>query len=151
MLRSDYQTLIERLGLPPLRQSETWRQVGRFGMADARAFLVASGLSLTEPETERLLIGAADLDDTPGLIRPVTLNMIGFILATGRAVWRKNTTADALIRGYIRDTIRHPAIVAEAPRLLPSMVTAMGTRRSRTLSELAPAAGRPCRTPALRC
>ena len=141
VLRSDYQALIERMGLPPLRHDENWRQVGRFGMADARAFLAASGLCMTEQDTDRMLTGAANLDDTPGLVRPVTLNMIGFVLATGRAVWREHTAADTLIRSYIRDTIRHPAIRAYAARLLRCLVSAKGTKRSSTLGGLAAATG----------
>jgi hypothetical protein len=35
---------------------------------------------------ERLLTSAAELDETPGMVRPITLNVIGYVLASGKAV-----------------------------------------------------------------
>jgi Leucine-rich repeat (LRR) protein len=141
VLRKDYEPFIERLGLPQLRHGDNWRQVSQFVIADARSFVANSGLGLPEPEIARLLAGAADLDGTPGLIRPVTLNMLGFILSTGRASWDAHRSADALLRSYIRDTLQHPSISIDATRLLRQLVTDVGTKRSRTLDDLVATAG----------
>ena len=86
VLRSDYQTFLEDIGLPSLRHGENFYQVGRFRIAAARDFLGRSGLELQPIAIERLLDSAAELDETPDLVRPITLNVIGYVLATGKAV-----------------------------------------------------------------
>jgi hypothetical protein len=45
-------------------------------------------------------LGAAELDETPGLVRPITLNMIGYVLASDRAV-APSLDAGLLVRRYI--------------------------------------------------
>jgi hypothetical protein len=86
VLRSDYQTLLDDGGFPPLRHGENFYQVGRFTMAAATCFMVRSGLDLHPEMRDRLLTSAAELDETPGLVRPITLNVVGYVLATGKAV-----------------------------------------------------------------
>ncbi len=49
VLRSDYQTLLEEAGLPPLRAGENLFQLGRFQFAAAAEFMKKSGLDL-QPE-----------------------------------------------------------------------------------------------------
>src|SRR5207302_2241654 len=86
VLRSDYQILLEDNGLPPLRFGENFYQIGRFVFAAASDFMARSGLELQPSAIDRLLTSAAELDETPGLVRPITLNVIGHVLASGKAV-----------------------------------------------------------------
>src|SRR5262249_47736251 len=86
VLRSDYQTLLDAIGLPPLRHGDNFYQVGRFTIAAATGFMARSGLKLHPDMLDRLLTSATELDETPGLVRPITLNVIGYVLATGKAV-----------------------------------------------------------------
>ncbi len=79
VLHSDYQTALEEIGLPPLRQRENWYQIGRFTLSASRGFMERSGLGLQQDALERILAGAAELDDSPGLVRPITLNVIGHV------------------------------------------------------------------------
>ena len=85
VLRSDYQTAMEELGLPLLHQGENWHQVGRFTVAAATRFMARSGLALQPDSLDRVVTIASEMDDSPGMIRPVTLNVIGYVLSQGRA------------------------------------------------------------------
>src|SRR5207302_1373264 len=55
VLRSDYQSFLEDIGLPPLRQGENLHQVNRFRFAAATEFLARSGLKLQAVAIDRLL------------------------------------------------------------------------------------------------
>ena len=44
VLRSDYKTAIDELGLPLLRQGENWQEVGRFTIAAGAKFMPALAL-----------------------------------------------------------------------------------------------------------
>jgi hypothetical protein len=89
VLRSDYQTLLDDVGLPSLRHGDNFYQVGRFTIAAATGFMARSGLKLHPDTLDRLLTSAAELDETPGLVRPITLSVIGYVLATGKALCRR--------------------------------------------------------------
>ena len=77
VLRSDYEALIEECGLPRLRQSDNHVFVGRFTLTASRSFMGRSSLGLTNEQLMQLLATAAALDETPGLVRPITLNVLG--------------------------------------------------------------------------
>jgi Leucine-rich repeat (LRR) protein len=128
VLRSDYQTFLEDMGLPPLRYGENLYQVGRFTVAAANAFMVQSGLNLQPDALDRLLTSASELDETPGLVRPITLNVIGYVLAAGKPV-APSLDAGQLVLRYIEQTARQPAIREFAPRVLEQLVTEQGTKR----------------------
>jgi hypothetical protein len=138
VLRSDYQTLLEEIGLPSLRHSENFYQIARFTIAAARDFLAHSGLGLQPAAIDRLLMSAAELDETPGLVRPITLNVVGYVLATGQAV-APSLDAGQLVRQYLDQTVEQPAIRDFAPRILEQLVTEQGTKRPRSEHELATA------------
>jgi Leucine-rich repeat (LRR) protein len=128
VLRSDYTSAIDELELPPLRQGENWREVGRFTLAAGTRFLSRSGLAL-QPETlDRLATSAAELDDSPGMIRPITLNVVGHVLSEGRST-APSLDAGSLVRHYIEQSVEQPAIRAIAPRVLSEMVTEQATKR----------------------
>ncbi len=135
VLRSDYQTLLDDVGLPPLRHGDNFYQVGRFTIAAATGFMARSGMKLHAEMLDRLLTSAAELGETPGLVRPITLNVIGYVLATGKAV-AVSADAGQLVRHYIDLTIGQPAIRDFAPRVLEQLVTEQGTKRPRSEQEL---------------
>jgi hypothetical protein len=135
VLRSDYQTLLEDVGLPSLRHGDNFYQVGRFTIAAATGFMARSGLNLHPDTLDRLLTSAAELDETPGLVRPITLNVIGYVLATGKAV-AVSADAGPLVHRYIELTVGQPAIRDFAPQVLEQLVTEQGTKRPRSEQEL---------------
>ena len=100
--------------------------------------MARSGLKL-EPDTlDRLLTSAAELDETPGLVRPITLNVVGYVLATGKAV-AVSADAGQLVSRYIGQTISQPVIRDFAPRVLEQLVTEQGTKQPRSEQDLAAA------------
>jgi hypothetical protein len=135
VLRSDYQTAIEELGLPLLHQGENWNQVGRFTIAAATRFMARSGLALQPDGLDRVAISASELDDSPGMIRPITLNVIGHVLSQGRAT-APSLDAGRLVRHYIEQSVEQPAIRDFAPRVLKELVTEQGTKWPRSEKEL---------------
>src|SRR5208337_3761787 len=76
VMRSDYKMTIDDLHLPPLRHGENWQEVGRFTIAAGTKFVARSGLALQPDALDRLVTSASELDDSPGLIRPITLNVV---------------------------------------------------------------------------
>jgi hypothetical protein len=126
--------------LPSLRHGDNFYQVGRFTIAAATDFMARSGLKLHPDTLDRLLTSAAELDETPGLVRPITLNVIGYVLATGKAV-AMTVDAGALVRRYIELTVGQPAIRDFAPQVLEQLVTEQGTKRPRAEQELTASTG----------
>ena len=57
-----------------LRQGENWQEVGRFTIAAGTKFMARSGLlGLQSDALDRVLVtSVAELDDSPGMIRPIT-------------------------------------------------------------------------------
>jgi hypothetical protein len=135
VLRSDYQTAIDELRLPALRQGENWVQVGRFTVAAATRFMARSGLALQPDSLDHVVTSASEMDDSPGLIRPVTLNVIGYVLSQGRAT-APSLDADRLVRHYIEQSVEQPAIREIAPRVLKELVTEQGTKWPRSEQDL---------------
>jgi hypothetical protein len=86
VMRSEYQVPLEEIGLPLLRSGENLFQVGRFMFSAASAFIEESGLDLRADAIDRILTSATELDETPGMVRPITLNVIGYVLASGKPV-----------------------------------------------------------------
>jgi hypothetical protein len=136
VLRSDYQTFLDDLGLPPLRFGENFFQVGRFTLAAGGDFMKQSQLGLQPDALDRLMISAAELDDSPGLIRPITLNVIGYVLASGR---EKAPSLDAgpLVHRYIEQTVNQSAIRDITPPILQQLIIEQGTKRPRSEADLA--------------
>lgn len=135
VVRSEYQVPLAEIGLPLLRSGENLYQVGRFMFPSACAFIAESGLGLQTAAIDRLLTSAAELDETPGMVRPITLNVIGYILSSGNPI-APSLDAGILIRRYIERTIEQPAIRDCAPQMLEQMITEQGTKRPRSEREL---------------
>jgi hypothetical protein len=140
VLRSDYQVFLEDIGLPLPRNGDNLYQVARFTLAAAGGFMKRSGLDLQPNELDRLLTSAAELDDTSGLVRPITLNVIGYVLAANQGA-ALSLDAGQLVRCYIEQTVGQPAIRDFAPRILECLITEQGTKQPRSEGELATATG----------
>jgi hypothetical protein len=140
VVRSDYQTALDEVGLPRLLQGENFFQVGRFREESARIFFRKSNLGLRDEPLERLLKSAAELDDTPGMIRPITLNVLGYVLRQRGGAVAPSLDAGALVHSYITQAVENPAIRVWAPLVLEGLLTEQGTKRPRRETELAVAA-----------
>jgi hypothetical protein len=137
VVRSEYQTTLEEVGLPRLLQGENFFQVGRFREEAARTFLRSSKLNLKDNPLDRLLKSAAELDDTPGMIRPVTLNVLGYVLQQRGGAVASSLDAGTLVRSYIAEAVENPTIRSWVPPVLEGLLTEQGTKRPRHETELA--------------
>ena len=135
VLRSDYIIALDELNLPGLRQKENWFQVGRFTHSAAVGFLNDSGFGLNSGSVERLVLSASEMDDTIGMVRPITLNVVGYILTQSTAE-ALSLDAGALVRRYIQQSVTQPAIREFSGSVLEQLVSEQGTKFPRSEQEI---------------
>ena len=138
--RSDYKPAMQEFGLPPMREHENWEEIGAFTPRAATEFLQGSQLALAPAALDPLLDSAAKLDDLAGLIRPVTLNVVGHVLAEGRGQ-APSLDAGTLVRAYVARILGSPDLRDHAGAVIEQMLTAQATRRPRSEAELASGSG----------
>ena len=116
------------LGLPEVRSDANWFNLNALSRGEARE-LLDQRLKLHEREREKVLDEASEVDDLPGLVRPITLNMLGLVLQRARGGALAGTAPGRLIQNYLRSAMAQPGIDDLAPRLLEPMITDKGTKR----------------------
>jgi formylglycine-generating enzyme required for sulfatase activity len=126
VLRSEYEALLEDVGLPLPRSDQNLFLLARFQISDAAEFMKNSPLKLPAASFDRLLNSMAEMDETPGLVRPITLNVIGFVLS-GRTS-APSLDAGIIVRSYIEETVNQQGPRYFAPKLLEQMITEQGTK-----------------------
>src|SRR5271157_3318802 len=150
VFRSDYIGLIEKLALPPLNQNTNWKEVPPFTESAARSFVQGSGLQVGDDVLRDVLREAAEIEQTKGIIRPVTINLCGLVLSRFATGLPRGFRPGGLVRGFLRESVLLPPIRDIAPVLVPHLITGYVTKRPRTVAELAadtasdPAAVRGC-------
>ena len=143
VMRTDYLKFDEltALNLPDPRPRENWFNLEALSHADARTIL-RQALPNMDPGLENQVIEeASDVDDLPGLIRPITLNMMGLILRNFAGAALTKTAPGRLIQDFLRRAIEKPGIEQAAPKLLAEMITDKGTKKPMAEAALASAAG----------
>ncbi|UEM20601.1 ATP-binding protein [Skermanella mucosa] len=143
VLRSEYEARIPESGLPPLMQGGNWFKLGAFTEPMARTFLKDSGLELAPGAFDRLLAGAAALEATRGLFRPIVLNLLGLVIARHAGKLPDGLDPEKVIQGYLKENLSAAEISADAPRVLAPMITEAGTKRPLEESVLAAETGLP--------
>jgi hypothetical protein len=138
ILRSDYRPLLDTLGLPELEQDR--KEVPPFRERDAMAFLRESGLQLSPELESEICTEAREVEQTPGLIRPITVNLFGLVLHSFEAL-PKNYCKGTRLRSYLRDLIERKDIRNFAPLILRCMMTGNGTKIPVTYTEVARTVG----------
>jgi len=137
VFRSDYIGLIEKLALPPLNQNSNWKEVPPFTESAARSFVQGSGLQVGDDLLRDVLREAAEIEQTKGIIRPVTINLCGLVLGRFATGLPRGFRPGGLIRGFLRESILLPPIRDIAPVLVPHLITGYVTKRPRNIAELA--------------
>jgi hypothetical protein len=134
-IRNDYLARRTEAGFTPLREKANWLQVSRFTFAAAARFLDQSGLGLLPEARDQLISSAALMDGSPGIVRPITLNVIGHVLAEGPT---KASSLDAgtLVRSYITQTVDSDATREISRPVLEKLVTDQGTKQPVTENDL---------------
>jgi hypothetical protein len=135
--RTEYQSAVEALELDVLSSRSTWIEVAPFSRSAARQFMESAPERPSLELIERLLNGIDALEETPGLYRPITLNMMGLMFQRFDREFRGNP--NKLIQEYLEGAIRRGVIQAVAPRVVAEMITPAGTKRTQTVDGIASA------------
>jgi hypothetical protein len=137
VFRSDYIGLIEKLALPPLNQNTNWQEVPPFTESAARDFVQACGMTFGDELLRDVLREAAEIEQTKGLIRPVTINLCGLVLGRFANGLPRGFRPGGLVRGFLRESVLLRDIRDIAPVLVPHLITKNVTKCPRTVAELA--------------
>lgn len=137
VFRSDYIGLVEKLSLPPLTQNTNWKEVPPFTEIAAREFMQGSGLQFNDKLMAEVLREAAEIEQTKGLVRPVTINLCGLVLGRFANGLPRGFRSGGLIRAFLRESVLLPSVRDVAPRLLPHLISSYVTKRPRTITDLA--------------
>jgi hypothetical protein len=137
VFRSDYSGLVSQLQLPPLQQDDNWTDLPPFTERDARRFLLGSGIKVGDELLNGVLREAAELDQTKGLVRPVTINVCGLVLTRFATGLDKGFRPGSLVRGFLKESLTLARVREIAGRILPEMITPSLTKRPRKIRELA--------------
>ncbi|MFL6312808.1 MAG: hypothetical protein ACJ71W_11975 [Terriglobales bacterium] len=137
VLRSDYVGLLEELDVPRLVQTRNWKDIPPFTESAAYRFIVGSGLTINDELLRKVLREAAEVEQTKGLVRPVTINLCGLVLERFQGGLPRGFRPGALLRGFLREAIFLPQIKEVSPKVLPLLTSHNLTKKPGTVSGLA--------------
>jgi hypothetical protein len=141
VIRSDYTGLIGNFAFPPLVQGDNWQEIPPFTESAAREFMMGSGLKVSEVLLRGILREAAEIDQTKGLIRPVTINLCGLVLGRFTSGMPRGFRPGSLIRGFLQESLTLRPIRDVTPRILPQLISHSLTKIPRQIDELAKNSG----------
>jgi hypothetical protein len=144
-LRSDYEHLLEQLGLPPQDRGGTWEKVDPLRATNVRRFLTHSdsGINLQSDVLNAVIEEAQVVDGTRGLIRPIVMNMLGRVLQSRAGETPREFEPGTLLSRYLRESIESSDKSDHLPAILAELVQKdAGTKRPRTVGEVSTQADR---------
>jgi hypothetical protein len=133
--RNDYQGAVVDLDIANLNSKTTWREISPFQRTAARRFLHAAPAQPSDGLVEKMLDGIDILDDTPGLYRPIALNILGLALEKYDTHFLGNPSR--LIREYLLSALNDGPIRDIAPTVVSSLITSAGTKKPMSASDIA--------------
>jgi hypothetical protein len=134
-LRSDYQALIFQQDLPPARSTINWFQLAPYRRGDAEAFLQSGGKQMMPEAIASLFKGLDRIEETRGLYRPISLNMIGLVL--DRMGQTLEGDPETLIQSYLKLALLTGDTKDYVRPLLEAMISDAGTKIPQTGEALA--------------
>jgi hypothetical protein len=137
VLRSDYVGMLEDLNVPKLVQMRNWKDVPPFTESAAYRFIAGSGLTFADELLKKVLQEAAEVEETKGLIRPVTINLCGLVLERFHDRLPRGFRPGTLLRGFLQETVFLSKIREISPKILPLLVSGNLTKRPRAITDLA--------------
>lgn len=135
VLRSDYIGRLQALELSQMIENINWMTMSAFSIAHSKAFLSKSGMGLSDHLLQKIINHAVNVEDTEGLIRPITLNMIGLILSR-KYLKSIKQVPNNIITQYLKDCLRHPEINHYSHNIVQAMITSAGTKFPISVNEL---------------
>ncbi|MEM9062857.1 MAG: hypothetical protein AAGD13_20535 [Pseudomonadota bacterium] len=139
VFREDYRALLFKEGFPDYLPRLTGFELAPFNRREAERFLREGPQALNDEGYDALFAGLDRIEDARGLYRPITLNMIGYVL--GRESKTLTVDPGKLIETYLKDCIGRGTSKDFAPAVLQSMITREGTKEPRTIDTIASVTG----------
>ena len=137
VFRAEYDGFIGELNLPAPAYGQNFQKVSAFTERAGQEFLTGSGLKIQDQMLADVLREASRVEDTPGMIRPVTLNLCGLVLARFSAGLPFSFRPGHMIRGFVHEAIFDRDLREDAPLLLRKLISDERTKKPRTIDELA--------------
>jgi hypothetical protein len=123
VFRAEYDGFIQELNLPTPIPGQNLQKISAFTQRAAEDFLAASGLKIQEQLLADVLREAAEVEETQGLIRPVTLNLCGLVFSRFVTGLPHSFRPGRLIRGFVREMIFSKDVLEATPVLLPKLIS----------------------------
>ena len=150
VLRSDYQPMLQSFlrgaALPALELDRNWKQIDVFRERQAREFL-QRGLDLGPELMDEVFRQIAEVEGTPGLVRPITINMFGLVLDSkalpGGTLLAKHGKRGGLLLEYLRRSLAQATLRHHGPAILRRMITHRRVAVPRNVAALAEETGFP--------
>jgi Leucine-rich repeat (LRR) protein len=140
VFRPEYEGLIQDYPSPRMQLVTNRKMISPFTENAAQEFLGKSGLTVNADLMRAVLREAAEIEQTVGLIRPVTINMCGLVLSRfSTGLPRK--FRGGLIRGFLKESLSLPEVRDVAEKLIPALITDNVTKHARRINELVRATG----------
>jgi hypothetical protein len=133
--RPEYEGLIQDQPWPRMQLDTNRRVLSPFTENAAQEFMRKSGLTVNPDLMRRTLREAAEIEQTSGLIRPVSLNLCGLVLSRFSSGLPRRFRG-GLIRGFLRESLSLPEVRDVAEKLIPALVTDNVTKRPRRIEDL---------------
>jgi len=147
VFRPEYEGLTQDQSWPRMQLDTNRKVISPFTENAAREFLRKSGLTVNEDLMRKVLREAAEIEQTTGLIRPVTINMCGLVLSRFSSGLPRKFRG-GLIRGFLKESLSLPEVRDVAEKLIPELITDNVTKRPRRIDDLVKATQLPL--PAVR-
>jgi hypothetical protein len=140
--RPEYEGLIQDQPWPKLQLDTNRKVISPFTENASQEFMRKSGLTVNSDLMRAVLREAAEIEQTVGLIRPVTINLCGLVLGRFSSGLPRRFRG-GLIRGFLRESLSLLEVRDVAGKLIPLLISANVTKRPRTVADLAQAAPLP--------
>jgi Leucine-rich repeat (LRR) protein len=137
VFRSEYDGFIQELDLPPPIYGQNFQKVSAFTLRASQEFFAGSELKIDTELLADVLGEAARVEETPGMIRPVTLNLCGLVLERFSMGLPYSYRPGHLIRGFVHEAIFDREVPEATPVLLKKLISHDRTKRPCTIDELA--------------
>jgi hypothetical protein len=139
VFREDYRALLFKQELPAYEPGRSAFELASFTRREAEAFLQGGPSRLDERGHQALFAGLDRIEGTPGLYRPITLNMAGLVLERTGAQLADDP--GRLIERYLTGCLAAGKSRDFARQVLEAMITREGTKEPRSEADLAAASG----------
>ena len=137
VFRAEYDGFIQDLNLPAPVPGQNLQKVSAFTQRASQDFLLASGLKFQDQLLADVLREAAEVEETLGLIRPITLNLCGLVLSRFATGLPHLFRPGRLIRGFVHESIFQKEVREASPVLLPRLISHHSTKQPCSIDDLA--------------